>query len=188
MSWLWCDQNPSPHLIEMARDRYPTFCDRFGGIVSPVLKPFLEQVASGVLPRFSNANTLYHGDFSPKNICFKVDGTLVAFDWQLAGHGNPAFDLVRFLAASLSDPEPECRMDSLFECYHQALIGAGVSDYPLDVLRRDVRAAVALRLARPIAIGGDPDEIDVVRARTVRRELGDWAALLTHASVEEVYA
>jgi aminoglycoside phosphotransferase (APT) family kinase protein len=40
--------------------------------------------------------TLVHGDFRPKNVFVRHDGTgLVAFDWETAGWGPPAPDLTK---------------------------------------------------------------------------------------------
>ncbi len=45
--------------------------------------------------------TLVHGDFRPKNVFVRHNGTgLVAFDWETAGWGPPAPDLTKIDAAA----------------------------------------------------------------------------------------
>ena len=187
LPWLWLEQEPSPSFRLMIGDRYPLFRRRFGDAVEPEMWPFLERIAAGEALSFTPIRTLLHGDFTPKNVCVRPDGTQVVFDWQFAGRGNPANDLLRYLAACLADGDPRERMESLLGRYHGALSEAAKGVYPMEALRRDVRAAAALRLSRPIGIGGDPADIDDVRTQTVLRELRDGSALLAGATTSEVF-
>lgn len=186
LSWLWREQEPPAEVWQHTSACFPRFRERFSDAVSPELWPVLTRVASGGQVHFSGANTLYHGDFSPKNVCFEGSEPLI-FDWQVVGYGPPALDLVRFMAAPLHAPDPRYRIESLLATYHNALTGAGVTGYPLDTLKRDCMAATALRLHRPIAIGGGPGELDNVRTATVLRELEDSAKLLDGVRPEELF-
>jgi hypothetical protein len=187
MSWLRREQVPEPEVTEMIRACYPKFRERFGAAVASELWPILDRLASGEAPIFSAASTLYHGDFSPKNVCFRKDATVVAFDWQLVGQGPPALDLLRFLMAAVQTPAGRQRVDDVLTTYQAALASEGVMGYARNALQRDCMAAAALTLQRALAIGGAPEEIDDLRTETVLRTLEQVALLLQGADPQELF-
>jgi len=80
--------------------------------------------------------TLIHNDFSPRNICLRVDPDaagdlrLVAYDWELATIHVPQRDLAELLAFTLRSPIDQAMVDHLVELHRTAL--ESESGQPLD--------------------------------------------------------
>ena len=49
----------------------------------------------------THPHTMIHNDCNPRNLAFHPDGTLCAFDWELARHGLPQRDLCELLCFTL---------------------------------------------------------------------------------------
>jgi hypothetical protein len=63
----------------------------------------LAEPAERVLARHADLpQTLLHGDFKVANFALRPDGTVVAFDWAMIGHGACTLDLGWYLAVSAS--------------------------------------------------------------------------------------
>jgi aminoglycoside/choline kinase family phosphotransferase len=94
---------------------------------------------------FSPARTLCHGDYHPHNVLVgdEVRPT-VTLDWQDAHAGNPGADLALFLAAYLH-PRDRRAADWVAIYLHELQV-AGVTGYPDEALRRDVRLGTAFAL------------------------------------------
>lgn len=108
--------------------------------------------------------TLLHGDARVGNMLFApppapdtpaidparapvtppVTPPVTLIDWQAVRWGRAAFDLTYFLLLSLDSATREAHEDALATHYHAALRAAGVTDYPLDALREDMRHALVL--------------------------------------------
>jgi hypothetical protein len=102
--------------------------------------PVAEQWALARAERFG----LVHGDYRLDNLMFDPDDEAVvwAVDWQTLSLALPARDLAYFLGTSLSVADRrECERE-LVAAYHQALVGHGVSDYPVETCWDDYRFAL----------------------------------------------
>jgi len=97
----------------------------------------LEHIAdlfNGLQPR-----TLVHGDYKVSNIFIdkskKEDFQVYAIDWQWFGVGNPALDVMYFLATSPHHDTVDLQKDFL-NLYHSNLLSNGVEDYPFNTFYR----------------------------------------------------
>src|SRR5262249_31552152 len=64
----------------------------------------ISQAERVVEPLRASPFTLLHGDYWAGNMVRDEDGELVVLDWQLAGRGPGALDLVAFLTTSQGQP------------------------------------------------------------------------------------
>ena len=96
---------------------------------------------------------LMHGDYRLDNMLFDPDRTRITIvDWQTVGIGLPGRDLAYFTGTSL---EPELRSAAerdLVQCYHQALLGYGITDYDADTCWQDYRLG-AVQVPLLVALG-----------------------------------
>lgn len=74
--------------------------------------------------------TFVHGDFHGWNHLFNPEDDCRVIDFQFFGKGRVTDELVYFLMMSF-DVAPEAEAE-LLQLYHQALVTAGVEDYPYD--------------------------------------------------------
>ena len=69
----------------------------------------LEQIHIYAAEMHSYHQTLNHGDFNPRNLCFRDrhgEPELCLFDWELATYQNPQRDLIEFLCYVLTEDQP----------------------------------------------------------------------------------
>lgn len=100
--------------------------------------------------------TLIHNDVQGDNVFYREepDRTVVLVDWQLAAYARGAVDVANAVRGSL---EPETRRSAearLLRGYHDALVGAGVSDYPLEQCQADYDLATVIAPARLVSSVG----------------------------------
>jgi thiamine kinase-like enzyme len=84
--------------------------------------------------------TLIHCDMRFDNIFFdrtQPDTDPILADWQLAGHGAATYDITYMLSGALDVDTPLEVVWGLLDQYHAALKQAGVTDYPIESIRRD---------------------------------------------------
>jgi hypothetical protein len=72
--------------------------------------------------------TIVHGDFHGGNHLFNPDDACRVVDFQFVGTGRVADEVAYFFTMSF-DPAPEDE-EALLQLYHDALVEAGVHDYP----------------------------------------------------------
>ncbi|MFG1853660.1 phosphotransferase family protein [Actinomadura geliboluensis] len=134
-------------LAEVYAPAVETFIDRFPDRLSAADKDTLRGTVEGIGPwlvarpeRFG----LVHGDYRLDNLLFPPDGAgaPVTVDWQTLTIGLPARDLSYFLATSLGAADRRAHERDLVARYHEALLGHGVRDYPLDLCWDDYRFAL----------------------------------------------
>lgn len=117
--------------------------------------------------------TLIHCDLRFDNVFFserEPDGSATLFDWQLVGVGAAAYDVAYLLSGALRTDV--CADDEmrLVRGYHDALVEAGVRDYPLEVFLRDYRLGLYLALV----LVASNDDMDMGDGRGVVL-MDEWA-------------
>ena len=81
---------------------------------------------------------LVHGDYRLDNLMFTPGGPEVAaVDWQTLSLALPARDLSYLVATSLSPEDRSAHERDIVVAYHQALVGFGIADYPLELCWED---------------------------------------------------
>lgn len=127
------------------------YAERYGHLLTPGFSAAgltLHRRILAHLDRFaSNPLTICHGDFRPDNMFFgnATSGRpLIVFDWQSPNRGWGAYDLAYFIAGSLETDLRRRHEDDLLAEYHGLLMEGGVTGYPLEQLRNDYRACMAV--------------------------------------------
>ncbi|MBW2421286.1 MAG: phosphotransferase [Deltaproteobacteria bacterium] len=158
---------------------------------------WLEENAVKLMRAFGDSapETLLHGDLRLDNLGFSQPansepGSIIFFDWQLAGRGPSAYDVAYFLSGALT-PElaPEVSVE-LVRDYHAALVSEGIEDYSFEDCLRDYRRALLSVLHRisstdtmDLGDGRGSELIGIWLERTLARLHGvDYASLLPRAS------
>jgi len=105
--------------------------------------------------------TLVHGDFRLDNLFFDGADDPLVVDWQGVANGPGVHDLAYFLSGTLPPGTRAGEEEDLVRAYHEALVAAGVADYPFDACLRDYRRCTLLGLHRLVTI----DWVDLGEAR-----------------------
>lgn len=136
------------------------FVDRFGPGLRPGILDRLdaiqEQIPELCAALAAEPWTLLHGDFRLDNVLFRPNGDTVVLDFQALATGRPAVDVAYFITTALTAAHRD-EEERLLRTYHEALVAAGVSDYPFDHLVRDSDLAKDLLAHR---IAGSADVLD----------------------------
>jgi thiamine kinase-like enzyme len=103
--------------------------------------------------------TLIHGDLRSDNVfCPSGEGGRYALiDWQLSGVGQPATDLVRWFAQSITIEQRRKTERALLERYHQRLLEYGVTGYSFKQLLQDYQLNLVVIL---LMFSNSMDELD----------------------------
>ena len=133
-------------LAELYGPATETFLDGVGGLLAPEDHETL-RACVGVAERWALARGerfgLVHGDYRLDNLLFPPDGgPSVAVDWQTLSLALPARDLAYFLGTGLPVDDRRSAERDLVAAYHEALVGHGVTDYPLADCWEDYRFAM----------------------------------------------
>jgi hypothetical protein len=110
--------------------------------------------------------TVIHGDYRADNLVFCPDGAVAAFDFQLIGTGNGAYDLAYFLTQSLSPADATAHEQALFERWRAGLAAAGVPETDLADLWEAYRRAALFCLVYPVVASRGMD-LDDPRQRAL---------------------
>lgn len=177
--WLGalCDA-PFPDAIAMSYDQsWGPAQQLFGGDLSPSVRAFGDrytELLPDLVARLSEPPfTLSHGDYRLDNFFFGPVGgpaSLTVCDWQLVDRSRGARDLAYFLSQSLTPDRRAALEHGLVERYASRLAGAGVDDYPFDVVWDDYRLATAFALVYPVVAAGSLDHADE-RATRLTQEM-----------------
>jgi hypothetical protein len=144
----WLHRDPEAgHVFMMAmlplfwsgfRDRY---ADRLGDDVHEAGEALLAN-----LERYLSSNdepwTVVHGDYRLDNLLFGAAGggdPIAVVDWQTCAHGAALNDVAYFVGAGLQLDDRRSHERDLVRRYHDALLAAGVTDYPFDRCWNDHR-------------------------------------------------
>jgi Ecdysteroid kinase-like family len=125
--------------------------------------------------------TIVHGDFHGGNHLFTPRDACRVVDFQFVGTGRVADELAYFFMLSF-DPDPDAE-EHLLHCYHDALVAAGVHDYPAAQLLHEYHVATltlllgslvrAIKFLTPAAydkMGRDPKQADLMQLGDVARD------------------
>lgn len=124
-------------LLEMYGPTTELFLSGLGDLVSPqdaeTLRACVPAIGPWLLAR-SDRFALVHGDYRLDNLMFTPGSTEVAaVDWQTVSLALPARDLAYLVATSLSPEDRRVHERDIVAAYHQALVGYGVADYPVEL-------------------------------------------------------
>ena len=162
--WM-ADVDIAPRMLHTAyRRSRAAFDTRFRGHQPDhvfALADWLDTHAVELFHRFGQAPpTIIHGDYRLDNLFF--DGSrVIAADWQGVSRGPGVFDAAYFLSGCIDADAPRAEIEALVRTYHDALLEAGVADYPYEACRRDYERALLLMLHRLVLI----DMMDLGEAR-----------------------
>ena len=92
--------------------------------------------------------TLCHGDFNPRNMAIKGQGTgdqhLVVFDWELARIMNPSWDLIDLLSLAVPEESSEAEIYAHIESYFDLLQAALEQTLDKQAFLRNMHANLCL--------------------------------------------
>ena len=115
------------------------------------VQPGFNAAMPGLLTHLAQApTTVIHGDYRADNLVFCPDGAVAAFDFQLIGTGNGAYDLAYFVTQSLSPADAGAHERALFERWIAGLAAAGVPELDPDGLWEAYRRAALFCLVYPV--------------------------------------
>jgi aminoglycoside phosphotransferase len=127
------------------------------------------RLADVILRLDEGPQTVIHGDLHLDNLLFDAgpERRAVVLDWQVAGVGSAARDLVLFVFGSLGVEDRRAAGSELLEEYLARLIDHGVRGYDRARLRDDCRLALLLWFSGVVGwlVGPEPD---LGRARALR--------------------
>lgn len=145
-SWLPHDDSPYWLMLEQAyKDSLPAVRPTFGYLLSEhvmelgerMAERYSEFVQAGAARR---PHTFIHGDFRLDNMMFGQNLEFTLLDWQLPFKANPLWDVTYFLAGNFDPEFRRTHQGHLVRTYHDALVAAGVTDYPFEQCWEDYRA------------------------------------------------
>jgi thiamine kinase-like enzyme len=92
--------------------------------------------------------TLAHGDLRSDNIIqpSPEGGRFAVIDWQLAGIGDPANDIARWLSQSISIEDRRDTEKELLKLYHDRLVEYGVKNYSYKKFINDYKTNLIVLL------------------------------------------
>jgi len=126
-------------LLEMYAPTTELFLGGLGDLVSTAdaatLRACVPAIGPWLLARQERFG-LVHGDYRLDNLMFSPT-EVAAVDWQTLSLALPARDLAYFVATSLDPEQRRAHERDLVAAYHQALVGYGVADYPLETCWED---------------------------------------------------
>lgn len=198
----WCDASlrgvewigePVEPILEFVRMLYKGqlagFFDRYGARLEPDEIAIITRVGDSKSgPPFEllrDPFALVHVDYRLDNLLIDESATpprISVVDWQSITLGNPLSDVAYFLGAGLL-PEVRRRAEKdLVRTYHDALVQAGVGDYPFERCWSDYRRgafagfAVTVIASMMVERTERGDEMFVTMARRHARHAIDVAA------------
>jgi hypothetical protein len=131
------------------------------------VQPGFNAALPGLLGHLAQApTTVIHGDYRADNLVFCPDGSVTAFDFQLIGTGNGAYDLAYFLTQSLAPADATAHERALFERWRTGLAAAGVPEADLADLWEAYRRAALFCLVYPVVASRGMD-LDDPRQRSL---------------------
>ena len=165
--------------------------DRFGNLFNAEMRRLAEDYGTRVADHLSDISrgpkTFTHGDFRVDNLFFDEPGAdeVVAIDWQNSGVHSGLRDITYFLSTSVAtETRREIERDVVGE-YHDALVGAGVSDYSFDQCWRSYRQVMLSCLIGPVFTCGALDFSDEPSRRTMEIGLRRTLAAIEDLDSEE---
>ena len=141
---------------------WPLFREKYAALIPAAAPSIVEQALARVPEVFGALSrcpaTLTHGDVGLDNVRFDLpDAPLAVYDWQLVLRAPAARDVAWFLARSLPVEQRRRQEDRLVRTYHEALVAAGVRDYPLETLQRHILLGYLQALYSVISAGVNAD-------------------------------
>jgi hypothetical protein len=153
LDYSWLPETNETVRAETAQANYQQawvpFVENFGKLVPPDALAVGEQFGSRVVQIMGQLSgkpyTIMHGDYRLDNLFFATPeggDPLTVIDWQIISRGRGIFDVAYFMTGTLPVEERRAKEMDLLRLYHETLVAHGVTDYPLDQLMQDYRAAI----------------------------------------------
>lgn len=101
------------------------------------------------IDRLASPHTIIHGELRSENLFFDHDGSLILIDFQLMGQGSGLFDVSYLLSQSLATEVRRGHDERLIRRYWEALVAAGVRNFPWERAWEQYRLGVAYNLVMP---------------------------------------
>lgn len=141
-------------VVQVFEQAWPAFRGKLDGLgdeVSASKAWISRRLGSAAHTLFeTGARTLVHNDVQPDNWFLGPEGgrAVVLIDWQMTTYGRCVVDVASAIRASLDVPVRRDVEPALVRLYHDALMEAGVSGYPLAQCQADYQLATVLAPAR----------------------------------------
>ncbi len=163
--WRWLtsfDRYYKTTIMEIIRRAWPLFRQKYADLVPAWAIGTVERALRRMPEIFralgAGPVTLTHGDFKLDNVLFDLPDTpLAIFDWQVPMRTPGARDISWFLVRSLPVPQRRADEDQLVGIYHTELVEAGLRDYSLETLRRDIKLSILNTFLSVILSGVNAD-------------------------------
>jgi hypothetical protein len=173
--WKWLpgyDGEAASRVVRIRR-AWPLFLERYAEVMPAWAIGAAERILGRMFEIFGaialRPQTLTHGDLGLDNVRFDLpDAPLAIFDWNTMWRLPGPLDVSWFLVRSLPTAQRRNDEERLLRAYHDALVAAGVRDYPMETLRRDTRLGV-LRAFLAVINSGANAEFSSERGRQVIR-------------------
>jgi aminoglycoside/choline kinase family phosphotransferase len=143
---------------------WPSFLDRLSlpaehdlGAIKATISRRLHRAATTLLE--TGPRTLIHNDVQPDNLFFTPEPhrPVIFIDWQMMTYGRCVVDVANVIQSTLPVDVRRQSESALVRSYHEALVAAGVRDYPLEQCEADYDLATVLAPARlATAVGLHP--------------------------------
>lgn len=174
-------------------EQWPSFVDHFGWCLTPEGRALGDRMVGSVdwvdAEIAGRPKTIVHTDLRADNLMLGDVGTpeeILILDWQLTIRSMGAFDVARLMGGSELPAERHGHQLDVLRSWHEALLDAGVQDYPWNDALRDLRLGALSALCYPVhfhsgvldATGRAKDVIEVM----IRR-LFDSAAEMDAGSI-----
>lgn len=136
---------------------WPSFVEHFGHCLTKEGRKLGDRVA----PRMgwvdseiaARPKTIVHTDLRADNLMLGEVGTaeeILILDWQIAIRSMGAFDVARLMGGSELPEERHGHQLDVLRSWHDAVVEAGVTDYPWDEALRDLRLGALSALCYPV--------------------------------------
>lgn len=129
----------------------PALLEKFGYLIPPEIQSQMDAGTDAyqkIVDRMmSRPAALVHGDARIENFAFETGAgpeSVRLFDWAGSVRGGAAYDLAYFLGGSMDAALRRQTETALLEAYLGEMTAAGVEDFNMDDLRRDIRLSACL--------------------------------------------
>ena len=162
--WLTLTSALAPSVVAQVFEQgWQTFLERSSILLDEILatKDWISSTLLGASTALfeTGPRTLVHNDLQADNLFFTDDPArpVVFVDWQMATYGRCVIDVANAIQGNLPRSLRRSAEAELLCHYHEALVRAGVRDYPWERCRADYELATVIAPGRlASAVGHHP--------------------------------